>query len=256
MLQAIFKKLNNTVKNLPDCTVYEAFRVSLLQLEFKLLNAQTQQILQPLDYDRGMHYEPSLTLEQPDAATGCASNFNLIANCINSVGNFQHEGVDYYVRAAKPQTFGSKTVLFSKLRNVVKRLSNAATPVAERLRFYNTSALPGAVWGGRNGQQEDARPPLRRRLGQQVPDILDVPLLLNPDDFMPPHYDDISRFQDLISFCARKNVKYVSIDIAVLDSKNCSLVSLSGEEELFRAATSLSSTSKIAFRMQKRTGDR
>lgn len=42
-LQFLYKKIHNTTRNQPACSIYEAYRVSLLQAENKLLSAQREQ---------------------------------------------------------------------------------------------------------------------------------------------------------------------------------------------------------------------
>ncbi|KAF2886019.1 hypothetical protein ILUMI_20154 [Ignelater luminosus] len=121
----------------------------------------------------------------------------------------------------RPNKALSTSVLFSNLRSTVVALSDARISQQIRKDFYDTSPLPGAIWGGRriegmdsDDDDEDGTAHPRRRRRRPVAARGDWPLLLNPDDFMPVNYtiedlrDDVNRFQDLVNWASRKNLKY------------------------------------------------
>lgn len=233
-LQTLFKQFNDVTNNPPECTVYDAYRVSLAQAELKLLSAGKQQVDSPPEFEREMYYEPCLPLEIRDATESITKNFNVIESTVGAIGNFEYEGQHYYSKMPKPGGPVSTAILFSNLRKTVEDLSSPRTPQSVREQFYKTSPLPGARWGGSQERVEDSdedeslipRRGGRRRRRRQVVDAGDFPLLLNPDDFMPSDYsiddykNDVATYKDLLTWLEKKRLPgFVGTGSIVYDGK-------------------------------------
>lgn len=205
--QWLFKKIyelyGRRPDRVPECTPYAFYRVSLAQYEYRLLCGRSAQV-NTLGIDAGLFYRPRLTIEERDVIKAMAVTFSPLTNLIAGIGNFEYEGEAYYVKCPDDYVLG---ILFSNLRTIVERISNPATPQAERQRFYDLNPLPFAAWN------QPQRAGVRRRADGQIPADPGFPLLLNPGDFMPDGYDiddferDVHRVKNFISFVARKEIK-------------------------------------------------
>lgn len=223
--QSLFIKLHQTLKNIPQCSVYELYRLSLAQLELKLIKSVRSQS-QPYPTNNDQYYKPMLDLEFRESIEGMSVNFGPIAAIINAIGSFVYGETTYYPRLPVMEELipQPQLIVLSNLRRVVNLLSNRATPHNSRLYFYNVSPLPGAIWGPDPIRRAGQR---RRVDDQHHPDF---PLLMNPEDFMPQEYDiqdldqDINRVKNFINFCSRKSIKYVENGSAIsYDSKAAGL---------------------------------
>lgn len=64
ILQSVVKKIHLTTPRQPDCTIFEMYRVTLAQMELKLLKSEQQQVHPLYGYDRELFFTPHLTLTQ------------------------------------------------------------------------------------------------------------------------------------------------------------------------------------------------
>lgn len=85
-------------------------------------------------------------LDQQQMISGMKINFSVVSNLVASIGNFTHNGQEYYVKMPRPEAALSTSVLLSNLRWTVLALANPRTNIAIRTNFYQSSSLPGAVW--------------------------------------------------------------------------------------------------------------
>lgn len=133
-------------------------------------------------------------LDQQQMISGMKINFSVVSNLVASIGNFTHNGQEYYVKMPRPEAALSTSVLLSNLRWTVLALANPRTNIAIRTNFYQSSSLPGAVWEGQPVEMEEDEPARaaipRRRPRVQRPVAGDFPLLMNPNDFIPEGYDN------------------------------------------------------------------
>lgn len=90
-------------------------------------------------------YRPRLDFEQQQPLSGCGNNFNLIANTIRAVGNFEFAGERYYPFLPKSNMISPLNVIYSNLQSVVTALATRNTPIQVRKNFYNLNYLPGAI---------------------------------------------------------------------------------------------------------------
>lgn len=60
--QSIFIKIYQTLKNVPQCSVYELYRLTLAQFELKLLGSQCGQIM-PYPNADNLYYRPQIILQ-------------------------------------------------------------------------------------------------------------------------------------------------------------------------------------------------
>lgn len=77
--QSIFIKLYQQYRNIPNCTPYELYRVSLAQLELKLIHARRAQ-LAATDVAEDDFAMSRMTTEFREATMACPLNFGPIAN--------------------------------------------------------------------------------------------------------------------------------------------------------------------------------
>lgn len=142
-VQSIFIKINQTYRNIPACTVFEAYRVSLAQYSYRLLTARRTQAGSTV-VDEALYQRPRLDSDQQEAIMGMRLNFAPIANIINAIGNVNFGGVDHYFRVPANPFVLPTNVTFENLRNTVQALSNYMTPQEVRLHFYLNNPLPDA----------------------------------------------------------------------------------------------------------------
>lgn len=179
------------------CNVHQLYRVSLLQLDVRLLCCQRANVL-PFDPDADIVYPLPYFNEFTDV-TILQDNFNIVAKAISSVGNFTLNDIVYQPYA--PQMLEStiskdsderdvndememfednlRTILdpyvvtIQNLRNVVVALATPDTPAYERCQFIKRNPLPGANFNN--------------------------DLLTNPDQIMPNKYDFKAASNDIIA---------------------------------------------------------
>lgn len=133
-VEAIIIKLYFNNRNIPNCTPWELYRVSLAQLDYKLIVARRGQ-LSNVDVNPDLYQNQMLDLEQREKILGCQYNFGPIAHIISAIGNFEYADTTYYPRVPKSDNPVSQLVTFSNLRMTVRALSNVATARGTRLAF-------------------------------------------------------------------------------------------------------------------------
>lgn len=210
--QAMFVKVNQTMRNIPQCSVYEAYRVSLAQMEYKVIESGRNQLMN-VNTNYNDYQALHMALEYREALLGCPINFNVIASAINAVGSFEYNQIQYYCKIPNRAVPDPLTVSFSNLKRTVSMMSLESTPIATRKYFYENNPLPGAKWKG-------VAPPRRGRR-----DEFEInPILTNPQDFWPVDYgiedfnDDLQRFNGLLSWTSRKSLKYVNVESKIVYS--------------------------------------
>lgn len=202
---SLFVRIASTIQKLPPCTVYQLYRVALAQFEFRV-SQSTHNTYLPENCSLTTYTRPSFSVEMSDILLSMPVNFNLIANIINAVGVLTFGEVTYYPKIPN-LPFNPCCVSFSNLRATVMAMANPRHNRVERTDFYNNNPIPGAIWRG-------IEPPQGRQ-AQFVPD----PVLMNPDQIMPAHYDhtdfqtDVAEVMNLLDVCARKKSNYVNLDI-------------------------------------------
>lgn len=212
-IHSLFIKIHQTYQNVPACSVYEAYRVSLSQVSYRLQVARRDQICNAI-IDENLYVRHRLNSDQQESMMGMKINLGPIANIINAIGNQEIMGTSFYFRIPREDIALPHCVTFENLRDTVQALSNPATPQEIRLHFYLNNPLPGARWGPQPRAPRGQRP----LLGVEDVNHPQWPILLNPQDFWPDDYgqadfeDDISRLQNLLTWCSRKSVKYYNAE--------------------------------------------
>lgn len=209
--QAIFNNIHKTLNenDLPDCSMYQAYRVSLAQAELKIKNS-TEQVLD-CEVANDQIVQPTITTEHESIIKAAPINFNIISNFINAIGTFEHDRIVYYSRIPNIGRVDPTTVTYSNLERYVNYLSNRESDVIDRIRFYNNCPLPGAIW-----DRTVRRTVKRRHLDYEHEDF--NPVLLNPQDFWPPEYtladfqNDSVAYRKLLSQIDRSTLRYVNIE--------------------------------------------
>lgn len=87
-VQSIFTKIQQLYSQLPECTAYDAYRVSLAQFEMRMIALLKTQRL-PTNVDRDTLSPPALTIQERDLIEGHSINFGPISSLLNSLGNFE-----------------------------------------------------------------------------------------------------------------------------------------------------------------------
>ncbi|CAF4823516.1 unnamed protein product [Pieris macdunnoughi] len=178
---------------IPECTPYAFYRVTLAQFEYRLLKAKCY-----LSYntDDALFYRPRLTMDIRSLIESIWFTCLPVGKIIAGIGTVNYKGKVFYPRCLKDNVLG---ILYSNLKEIVTAMANPNTPPESRRAFYELNPLPFAKWNQ----------PQRKR-GDQPPLVDLDPLLLNPDDFMPPEYgdddfaNDVHCVQDFISFLNRE----------------------------------------------------
>lgn len=183
--------LGQTPAPLP-CTVYQMYRVSLLQLDVRIQCCQAASIL-PFDPETDVTYPLPYLNEFTDHSI-VGENFQCLARAISSVGNFTEADIAYqpYVphmhdryaddvnengdasdldQQVEPDPY---LVTIQNLRSVVVALANPNTTLRLRRRFIHRNPLPGAVFVNN--------------------------VLMNADDIMPDNYDFKMASDDCVAF--------------------------------------------------------
>jgi len=206
-VQSMFVTLNQRLTKLPDCSVYEAYRVSLAQTELKMMKSQEASVLR-VNAENISFYRPRLSIEEEKILKTCPINFNVIANAINAIGKFEYNQTTYYPKFINRSVPDPYTITYSNLKRTVYGLSLPGTPRDERKYFYENNSLPGAKWKGTNSKGKRSR---------EEEEIYD-PILVNPKDFWPEDYDeddlrdDVHRYQGLLAWASGKSLKYVNLE--------------------------------------------
>ncbi|XP_022122046.2 uncharacterized protein LOC110997957 isoform X1 [Pieris rapae] len=187
-------------ENVPKCTPYAFYRVTLAQFEYRLLMAKRY-----LNHDTGndaLFYTPHLTLDIRSVIQSISFTFLPVSKIIAGIGTVTYNGQVFYPRCLKDSVLG---ILYSNLKEIVTAMANPNSPTESRRAFYDLNPLPFAKWNQPHQTGGD-QPPLVD---------LDHPLLLNPDDFMPPGYgvddfvNDVGCVLDFISFLKRKELRCI-----------------------------------------------
>jgi len=169
------------------CNVNQLYRVSLAQHELQI--DQAERNVQGLtDSVKRPKQDTFLPDDLRQQVTSQPQTFSLIANLVNSTGNFDYQGQKFSVfvppmktvdveapaqpvettpkRVARPRVRlvpDPYLVTLTNLREVVEALSDPRTPQNERSYFRRNNPLPGAKWN-------------------------DEDLLINPNEIISPHY--------------------------------------------------------------------
>lgn len=213
--QAVFSKAYSLYRNIPLCTPWAFYRVSLGQVELKLLSAMKSQVLAAGFGQDNLFTRPRMSNDFKDLIRSTPVNIAPIANTIHAIGNFECTGKQFYVKPLNHPCLG---ILLSNLRNVVEMMSNANTPIAVRRDFYDHNPLPFAEWTLPAAEDERRR---RRIPAGAAAGNPNHPLLLNADAIMPPDYgvadleDDINHYQNFVSHLGRKNSSMLSGPCAI-----------------------------------------
>nr|XP_018905293.1 PREDICTED: uncharacterized protein LOC109035912 [Bemisia tabaci] len=227
-VQYLYGKFGRLLQSIQiEASPYQLYRLSLMQLEYRLCKVMGQQTEMINSYD----LLPSKTLDLDYQITAKNLPFNLspIANLIMSVGNFELNEKTYYPIIAPHVTDEKKrfipeptTVTFSNLRKVVEYLSDPLTDKHVRQMFYDHCPLPCALWGPK---------PILERRPNGTPferPHHDFPLLLNPDDFIPKDYyqqqmvkKDVQDVTELFTNVERKYPKLISSCEIDYESEGC-----------------------------------
>lgn len=210
--QSIYVRVMGTIRNLPICSVYQLYRLSLAQFKYKISRALHNNCL-PTNVNRALYLHPIFRSDLEEVLLSMQINFNLLANIIDAVGVFSYGDVTYYPRI--PNLVNSRcAVILSNLIQTVLAMSNPQHDRAARVYFYENNQIPGAIWEG-------IQPPVgMRRPGEFVIN----PVITNPDEIMPAEYGhpellaDVAAVQDLLEVCSRNKSKFVSVDVK-LDQK-------------------------------------
>lgn len=161
-----------------------------------------------------------VTVEQVQIVSELGALFAPMANLVNSIGVTKTHNALWLPRIAATEYLNGvrvpepTTVTFSDLRKIVVLLSRRSTPVKYRRYFYENNPLPGARW---KTELESVDPKKRPGPSDDAEPDDNVPILMNPDDFMPEEYsngnlhEDVAAVQDLIETVGRKYPKYVHI---------------------------------------------
>jgi len=213
-----FHRLMNAFNRRIESTVYQLYRVTLLQIEAKI--AQCMGCTD--DLFRRVH----ITFEQMDVLNRFNANFSLFANLVNAIGILKAFGTTFLPRLPAQERNGRinfvpepTTVTFSNLRAIVSSLADRQTPWEFRMYFYEHSPLPGAHWGGEKRRPDTSKEKDKDKDDDQnMPSTSnegDFPILLNPNDFMPLNYtqddlcDDVSAIRTLLHIVGQKYPKYI-----------------------------------------------
>lgn len=176
VISSITNRLHRQLPTL-DIPINAWFRVSLCQMEAKLLDAQDAQNLPVPDPSEGLVNMPYDFRQKIGSIMANVAPLSLV---LSSVGNVQVGDVAYFPRLS-PSAVLCPTV--STLRNYVLA---AATDVTGQ--YYMYRCLPGGIWS----QQQ----------------------LTNPDDIVPQNYsladlnDDICTVKAFIAIVAKKFPKF------------------------------------------------
>lgn len=171
-------------------TVFQAYRVSLAQLDHKLKLAKNDRKGNP---NLAFPSSGFLNNDFREQILACKDNFTLVAGAINIVGNVKYNDQDYvpFVPKLEPLPIRSDSskkstspavrpdpflVTLYNLRSVVEALSDVNTPHEVRTYFESLSPIPGAVWNNH--------------------------LITNADDIIPADYDDAMLADDVENFNA------------------------------------------------------
>lgn len=156
------------------CTIHQMYRVVLAMFEYRLSLVYRKPVtgpFQPFDCDH-----VNLGSEFRDAIRSSIDMFKPLSDVINYVGVLTYHQKTWVPRIPTNAPRYLK-LLLSNLRDTVLRMSDNATPVAERRAFRLRSSIPGAIWNN--------------------------DLIVNADEIMPNGYngqllmDDVSRFSAL-----------------------------------------------------------
>lgn len=208
MCQFLFCKFARLNIRFPlGSSVYQLYRVSLLQFEVKVDQAMREQCARYTE--RAYYQQFDMTLEHVRAVPSLGAHFAPIANLVNAIEVIKAFGTSYLPRLQSSMvegTFVPTIVSFSTLRTIVSKLADVNTPIDQRRYFQNHSALPGAVWGAATEVLPDGT----------IRDISNTrPILLNPDNFISANYSvedlhsGITGVEDLLEIVGRKYPKYV-----------------------------------------------
>lgn len=204
MCQLLFCKFARLNVKFPlGNTVYQLYRIILLQVEIKLDQAMCEQCSR---YTGRSHFQQlDLTLEHVRAVSTLGALFSPLANLVNAIGIVKAFGTVYIPRLPVAKIGNGNAleptiVSFSILRTIVSKLADVTTPRAEREYFYQHSASPGAIWSSARRLNDDGT-------FENIPNTR--PILQNPDDFMPRNYEindlhrDTSAVEDLLEIIGK-----------------------------------------------------
>lgn len=217
LIQEGVNTIRRTVRNLPqDFNRFAFYRVALGMLDTRLY---TQYKMRGRTARQGAHQyqETWLDSNRRDVLLGHKHHLLSFLNYLNTVGNFIHNEVQYYVGV--PQAHTPCTVTIQNLRDCINLATNG--PIAVRRLFFRNNPFPFAEYAG--------------------PD--DDPVLVNGDDICPADYGDDDFHADLTivkDTCAATQRKYPkkigdSVDYSSPGHRALLVSSISDPHDRFRA---------------------